>query len=102
MAGEVAASIRAADVLVELESPLELEVAFAKSRIGQACGPCTDIAHQVMGAIGYTLEHHLNHRTRRLWSWREEYGNERRWQILIGRQMSGIGADGLWPTVASL
>jgi acyl-CoA dehydrogenase len=102
MAGDVAASIRSADSLVKLSEPVELEIAFAKSRIGQACGPCTEVAHQVMGAIGYTLEHHLNHRTRRLWSWREEYGSERRWQVLIGRQMCETGAEQLWPRITSL
>ncbi len=102
MAGEVAASIRAADSLVQLQEPVELGVAFAKSRVGQACGPCTDVAHQVMGAIGYTLEHHLNHRTRRLWSWREEYGSERRWQEMIGREMCRTGADEVWPRIARL
>ncbi len=102
MAGDVAASIRAADSLVELQQPVGLEVAFAKSRVGQACGPCAEVAHQVMGAIGYTLEYHLNHRTRRLWCWREEYGNEREWQELIGREMCRSGADDLWPRIASL
>ena len=102
MAGDVAASIRAADSLVQLTEPVELEIAFAKARVGQACGPCSDVAHQVMGAIGYTLEHHLNHRTRRLWSWREEYGSERKWQQLIGRQMCETGANELWPRIASL
>jgi hypothetical protein len=37
-----------------------------------------------------------------LWCWREEYGNERQWQELIGHEMCRTGADELWPRVASL
>ncbi len=72
--------------VVEAFSTLgELDIAIGKARIGEAVSICTDIAHQVHGAMGYTLEHSLNHRTRRLWSWREEYGNEREWQKIVGR-----------------
>jgi acyl-CoA dehydrogenase len=38
------------------------------------------IAHQLHGAIGFTREHRLGTCTERLWSWREEYGNEVVWQ----------------------
>ena len=48
-----------------------------KARIGESVSVCTEIAHQVHGAMGFTREHSLNYRTRRLWCWREEYGNER-------------------------
>lgn len=37
-------------------------------------------AHQLHGAIGFTREHRLATCTQRLWSWREEYGNEVVWQ----------------------
>ncbi len=102
VAGEVAASIRAADAVIESASAMdELEIAVAKSRIGDAVGISSDIAHQVHGAMGYTMEHVLNHRTRRLWCWREEYGNERYWQQMLGAQVVRGGADNLWQTMTS-
>ena len=103
LAGEVAACQMAGHSVVEAFSTLgELDIAIGKARIGEAVSICTDIAHQVHGAMGYTLEHSLNHRTRRLWSWREEYGNEREWQKLVGRHFSAQGADKLWGSMTAL
>jgi acyl-CoA dehydrogenase len=106
LAGEVAASIRAADALIDsfADSTLldETEVAIAKSRIGDAVGLSTDIAHQVHGAMGYTKEHVLNHRTRRLWGWRDEFGGERVWQERLGATFTAKSPDELWQVVASL
>ncbi len=98
LAGEVAASMMAALVIGSLD---ELDVAIAKARVGEAVASATDIAHQVHGAMGYTMEHSLNHRTRRLWSWRDEYGNERFWQIRTGRAFVAGGGDGLWNAVTA-
>jgi len=80
----------------------EVEVAVAKSRIGDAVGISTEIAHQVHGAMGYTKEHVLNHRTRRLWSWRDEFGGERVWHEVLGRKFASQPSDELWRQVASL
>ena len=103
MAGEVAASIRAAQSIeISKDLMIELDVAIAKARVGEAVGVCTDIAHQVHGAMGYTLEHTLNHRTRRLWVWRDEYGSEKEWQIEIGRFFSGNASGNLWDQVTLL
>jgi acyl-CoA dehydrogenase len=103
LAGEVAASQMAGHSVVEGYANLnELDIAIGKSRIGESVSVCTDIAHQVHGAMGYTLEHSLNHRTRRLWCWREEYGNEREWQKLIGRYFSNQGADNVWSALTSI
>jgi acyl-CoA dehydrogenase len=103
LAGEVAACQMASHSVVDSFSTLgELDIAIGKARIGEAVSICTDIAHQVHGAMGYTLEHSLNHRTRRLWSWREEYGNEREWQQLVGRHFSAQGADKLWGAMTAL
>lgn len=101
-AGEVAASIRAAEALIESAGGLdEMEIAVAKSRIGDAVGLSAEIAHQVHGAMGYTMEHNLNHLTRRLWCWRDEYGNERYWQQVLGKQFTAVSADELWPTIVA-
>src|SRR3546814_9024460 len=51
-------------------------IGAAKLRANIAAGIGTDIAHQVHGAIGFTQEFALQRFTRRLWSWRSEYGED--------------------------
>lgn len=98
LAGDVAAATMAALVLGPLD---ETDIAIAKARVGEAVSVSTDIAHQVHGAMGYTMEHSLNQRTRRLWCWRDEYGNERFWQERVGRAFAAGGADSLWNAVTA-
>lgn len=69
----------------------------AKLRAGEAAGKLADVVHQVHGAIGFTHEHRLHHLTRRLWSWRDEFGTESVWAQELGRVMTAQGADGIWP-----
>jgi acyl-CoA dehydrogenase len=64
--------------------------------VGEAAGVAAGIAHQVHGAIGFTYEHSLHFWTRRLWSWRAEFGSESRWAAELGRAVVGRGADALW------
>jgi alkylation response protein AidB-like acyl-CoA dehydrogenase len=100
LAGEVAVCQRAADSLLQAISPMNrLDIAIARARIGEAVGPATEITHQVHGAMGYTMDHGLNLRSRRLWCWRDEYGNERHWQQRIGKQVVANGADQLWSLI---
>ena len=102
MAGEVAASTMASESVVNNFTSLdEMEIAIGKARIGESVSVCTDYAHGILGAMGYTLEHSLNPRTRRLWCWRDEYGAEREWQRLIGRGMLANGADGFWGEITN-
>lgn len=77
----------------------EFEIAVAKIRAGEAAGIGPGIAHQVHGAIGFTYEHRLHFFTRRLWSWRAEFGPEHEWAEIIGLQALERGADELWPFV---
>jgi acyl-CoA dehydrogenase len=99
LAAQAAASSAAADAAVEAsaEAPDGFAVAVAKSRIGEAAGKGAEIAHQVHGAMGFTREHNLHYSTRRLWSWRDEFGNETYWQSRLGREIVAKGADALWP-----
>jgi acyl-CoA dehydrogenase len=102
LAGEVAAASAAADGAAEACSGPEIsiaEVAIAKVRGGEAAGTGAAIAHQVHGAMGFTYEHSLHHATRRLWAWREEFGNEAVWARRLGRMVAAHGADGLWPFI---
>jgi acyl-CoA dehydrogenase len=72
------------------------EVAAAKVRAGEAAGVCAGLAHQAHGAIGFTYEHSLHFSTRRLWSWRAEFGSESRWAVRLGQRVAARGADQLW------
>jgi acyl-CoA dehydrogenase len=77
------------------------EIAVAKVRTGEAAGLGAGIAHQAHGAIGFTYEHSLHFVTRRLWSWRAEFGAESHWSAALGREVAARGADALWPHMTS-
>ena len=99
LAGQAAAASAIADAAVEAsaQAPDEFTIAAAKARVGEAAGKGAEIAHQVHGAMGFTREHNLHYVTRRLWSWRDEFGNESHWQMRLGRMVAAKGADALWP-----
>lgn len=98
MAGEVAAASRACDGAVQAigGEHFPQQAAAAKARVGEASGIAAEIAHQVHGAMGFTHEHLLHHVTRRVWAWRDEYGNETVWQRRLGEHLTAAGADRLW------
>ena len=79
----------------------ELAIASAKSRVDDAISICASIAHQVHGAIGFTYEHGLHFSTRRLWSWRAEYGSGGYWAKILGEKAVSNGADNFWPSITS-
>jgi len=77
-----------------------IAAASAKIRTGEAASQACAIAHQVFGAIGFTEEHELHRFTKRLWSWRDECGNEAFWSRLLGeRILSGDSRQSFWRTV---
>ncbi len=78
-----------------------LEAASAKIRVGEAAGEGAAIAHQVLGAIGFTREHVLHRFTRRLWAWRDDFGNESVWAVKLGHLVAAKGGDALWPMLAA-
>jgi acyl-CoA dehydrogenase len=98
VAGHVAAAGIAADNAFRAadRGHPAFEVAVAKVRAGEAAGVGAGLAHQVHGAIGFTYEHSLHFSTRRLWSWRAEFGSESRWAMRLGRDVAAHGADRLW------
>ena len=107
LAGEAAAASSAADAAVRameqhgLDDPrTRIAVASAKVRSGEAAGTGAAIAHQVHGAMGYTHEYSLQHYTRRLWSWRDDFGSESVWAAQLGNQVTAAGHQSLWPMLS--
>ena len=97
-----AASIAAERAFAAADSGnLAFHVAAAKIRAGEAAGIAAGLAHAVHGAIGFTYEHSLHFATRRLWSWRAEFGGESHWSAELGRHVTARGADLLWPDLTS-
>jgi acyl-CoA dehydrogenase len=82
-------------------APDLFDVAAAKIVAGDAATVITAAAHQAHGAIGMTREYELAQLTRRLWSWRDEYGTESQWSRLLGRALAEEGADALWPRIST-
>lgn len=61
-----------------------LSVATAKVVASEAAGTVSRLAHQCHGAMGFSFEYPLQQYSRRIWSWREEYGSEFYWSERIG------------------
>jgi alkylation response protein AidB-like acyl-CoA dehydrogenase len=78
-------------------SPLSpLQVAAAKVVACRAARTVASATHQTHGAIGMTREYQLHPRTRRMWSWSDEYGSEAFWSRWLGELVGEIGAERLW------
>jgi alkylation response protein AidB-like acyl-CoA dehydrogenase len=75
------------------------EVAAAKVLAEAAVDEATRAAHQAHGAMGVTREYPLHHLSRRLWSWRHEYGRAATWRRHLGVDVAAAGADRLFATV---
>jgi acyl-CoA dehydrogenase len=103
LAGQSAAALAAADNATDaLASTLSpLLVGSAKARAGESASIGAGLAHQAHGAIGFTREYDLHYVTKRLWSWRDEFGNEAEWNALVGRAALEAGPDGLWPLLTA-
>jgi acyl-CoA dehydrogenase len=105
MAGEAAAAGAALDNAVDVASaggdPSEhlLAIAAAKAYAGRAVATVNRLAHQIHGAIGFTDEHRLQFTTRRLWTWRDEFGTETEWASHVGASFASSGGTPLWPRV---
>ena len=103
LAGQSAAAIAAADMAADgLAGDLSpMLVGAAKARAGEAASVAAGLAHQSHGAIGFTQEYDLHYATRRLWSWRDEFGNEAEWNVVVGRAALAAGPEGLWPALTA-
>lgn len=108
LAGEVAAAVAAAGSAADaianglsFDDAVFLEAASAKVRCAEAAEKGTAIAHQVHGAIGFSMEHILHRYTLRALGWRDDFGHESYWATELGKFVAARGADELWPLVAS-
>ena len=72
-------------------------VAVSKARVGEAVGLVAATCHQIHAAMGFTQEHPLHYATRRLWSWRDEFGSDAFWQQRLGDAACAAGGEALWP-----
>lgn len=77
------------------------ETAAAKARANMAASIGAAIAHQAHGAIGFTQDYGLHPLTRRLWSWRSEFGSEQHWNRILGESVCAAGADGYWAAMVA-
>jgi len=103
-AAALAAATSAADTLANstsFDDAAFLEAAAAKIRCSEAAEKGSAIAHQVHGAIGFTIEHILHRYTLRALAWRDDFGSESYWAVELGKMVAARGADELWPLVAS-
>ena len=103
-AAALAAATSAADAMANSKSfndEVFLEAVAAKIRCSEAAEKGAAIAHQVHGAIGFTIEHILHRYTLRALSWRDDFGSESYWAVELGKLVTARGADELWPLVAS-
>src|SRR5205823_5715949 len=103
-AAALAAATSAADAIASAKSfddEVYLEAASAKIRCAEAAEKGGAIAHQVYGAIGFTMEHILHRYSLRALAWRDDFGSESHWAVELGKLVANRGADELWPLVAS-
>jgi len=103
-AAALAAATSAADAVANAKSfddEIFLEAASAKIRCSEAAEKGGAIAHQVHGAIGFTIEHILHRYSLRALAWRDDFGSESYWAVELGKLVAARGADELWPLVAS-
>jgi acyl-CoA dehydrogenase len=103
-AAALAAATSAADAIATATSfndEVYLEAASAKIRCAEAAEKGGAIAHQVHGAIGFTIEHILHRYSLRALAWRDDFGSESYWAVELGKLVAARGADELWPLVAS-
>lgn len=87
LAGETAAVLAALNYAIVAfeEGVIKEELPLVKMKISETAGEISRIAHQLHGAIGMTHEHQLHQVSRRLWAWREDYGNEVYWARILAK-----------------
>ncbi|MEV4506417.1 acyl-CoA dehydrogenase family protein [Streptomyces klenkii] len=95
----VRAAVRAAAAPLDTGGPAaRLAVAAAKTQASASAAEIARIAHQLHGAIGITRLSPLHLATTRLWSWRDEDGDETYWALRLAQPLT---ATTLWPALTT-
>ncbi|WP_236794755.1 acyl-CoA dehydrogenase family protein [Amycolatopsis sp. GM8] len=95
------AAVAAARRLGEVGTAAAFEVAAAKTTAARAASVVAAHAHQIHAAMGMTREYPLHHFTRRLWSWRQEWGTGEHWARRAGEIMTATPVDRLYPLITT-
>ncbi|WP_261562298.1 acyl-CoA dehydrogenase family protein [Frankia tisae] len=89
-----------AALTVAVTRPGSGTAAAVRAVAARTAGTVATDTHQLHGAIGITQEYPLHLVTRRLWSWRDDEGTQRRWERLLGDEVIRTGSDEpLWSLV---
>ncbi|WP_179151848.1 acyl-CoA dehydrogenase family protein [Oceanobacillus senegalensis] len=101
LSGEAVASLTITNKAIDIyDKELNVnEIADAKLKVNESAGIITEISHQIHGAIGATHEHQLHQLTRRLWAWRDEFGNENFWAERLAENVIHSNVDTLWEMI---
>ncbi len=75
-------------------------IAAARSRLADAADAAIAIGHQAHGAIGFSREYALNHRTRRLMAWRDDFGSIPFWRRSLAGGFVTCSRESFWPAVS--
>ena len=92
-------SAEAAVLAVEAGDDPTVAVAAAKATTSAGASVVASIGHQLHGALGFSAEHPLGRATKRLWSWRDECGNESYWHDRLAA-VAASHPGGWWSLVA--
>jgi acyl-CoA dehydrogenase len=68
----------------------------AKAQAGRAATIVSAVAHQALGAIGFTEEHFLHRLSKKLWMMRDDWGRESALERAVG-EAACADVRGLWP-----
>jgi acyl-CoA dehydrogenase len=75
------------------------EIAATRVVVDDAITLGTRAAHQAHGAMGVTREYDLHQLSRRLWSWKHEWGSTKQWRRQLGSSVVARGADDLFELI---
>jgi acyl-CoA dehydrogenase len=102
MLAEMADNTLASAVITDAAAagPSRTLVASARSRLADAADVAITVSHQVHGALGFSREYALNHRTRRLMAWRDDYGSVPFWRRALAADFIDLSRDAFWPAVS--
>lgn len=102
MLAELADHVLASSGIIEAAgaNPGQSLVAAARSRVADAADCAITVGHQVHGALGFSREYALNHRTRRLMAWRDDFGSVPYWRRTLAGAFVTCTREEFWPALS--